>query len=708
MRLFRILSLGVVSVLLLCDALYSQPASSPWPMFQYSTSHVGKSPYSGPALPVLHWSYHFFGSTSHTQGSPSLGSDGRIYTAGGGNDPSAPHYELNRMYCLNTNGTIVWSYASAYWSYHPPAGGTWNLCAFLDSSPAISSGGDVYFGCKGESERSFLYALDSSGALQWSYRAADGIYSSSNLGANGEIYFQAMKQDWPSFPDQNFYALNSNGSLIWSYWKGASRSSPAIWYGDGSIVTDGVFLFNSNGSLRWSYDGVTGNHSPSFGASGRIYTGSVETNSNVYVLDSNGTLAWSYMTIDGAYCDTVTADESAGRVYAGSILWAEYTPVPQKLYALSTEGSLEWSYRMGDIPGSILMGTIVLDSAGRIYHGSVDDRIYAWNTDGALLWSYRGAYLNQYSFIQGGPAISSDGKLYISDDHGVFYALYPTPTPTNPIPPEKGNLDIWCVSGGDDGPGTGTVIRGPNGTVVLFDEGGGADWAAACDALLASEGITVIDHAIATHYDGYHIGGLDTLTTSIAQCWDRGGTLRHEGYGIDATYLHTVNGRRNTVTVDGNSDIDLGDGAILRFLSVGAADTDPYTNIRGGGTETVSTENDKSITALITYGGFDFYVGGDAEGGTQKAVDDVVVTTLGRSVDVLHVDRHAASSRETNSQIFLETMDPEICITSIWNNTWGYPTEIVMDRIDAIVDNSIYANVRLRTGSGAAETPSPP
>ena len=72
-----------------------------------------------------------------------------------------------------------------------------------------------------------------------------------------------------------------------------------------------------------------------------------------------------------------------------------------------------------------------------------------------------------------------------------------------------GTLDIWCVSGGDSVAGTGTVIRGPNGTVVLFDEGGGATWAGVCDTLLAGEGITVIDHAVASHYDLDHIGGLD-------------------------------------------------------------------------------------------------------------------------------------------------------------------------------------------------------
>jgi outer membrane protein assembly factor BamB len=257
------------------------------------------------------------------------------------------------------------------------------------------------------------------------------------------------------------------------------------------------------------------------------------------------------------------------------------------------------------------------------------------------------------------------------------------------------NLDIWCVSGGDNGSGTGTVIRGPNGTVVLFDEGGGATWAGVCDALLGSVGIDQIDHAIASHYDADHIYGLDDLTTTVVKCWDRGGTLKQDGTAIDADYLTAVSGKRNTVTVDGNSDIDLGNGAILRFLSVGRTDTEAVADLRGGGTVAVTTENNKSITALVTYFGFDFYVGGDAEDTLELAVDDVVAS-LGRDIDVLHVDHHGAAT--SSSATFLSNMDPEVCITSVWDNTFGYPTEEAFDRIDAVVDAGVPSNIRLRSG----------
>lgn len=281
-----------------------------------------------------------------------------------------------------------------------------------------------------------------------------------------------------------------------------------------------------------------------------------------------------------------------------------------------------------------------------------------------------------------------------------------------------GTLDIWCVSGGDDGGGTGTVIKGPNGTVVLFDEGGGANWADACEALLDDLGITQIDHAIATHYDLDHINGIDDLTTTVVRCWDRGGTKRQDGTDISAAYLAAVSGRRYTVTVDGASDIDLGDGATLKFLSVGAEDNsgdlDDRTFIRGrSALDPADSENNKSITALVSYCYFDFYVGGDAEGTLEQILDDVITDDLDRIDDVLHIDHHGASTNGTSSEAFLGKMYPAVCITSTWNNTSGHPTEIVMDRVDAVVDSTLYSNIRLRSGDTddpdwAAETPSPP
>ena len=205
-------------------------------------------------------------------------------------------------------------------------------------------------------------------------------------------------------------------------------------------------------------------------------------------------------------------------------------------------------------------------------------------------------------------------------------------------------LEIWSVWAGG-GSGTGTLIKGSNGTVVLFDEGGGSPWAGYCRDLLSAQGITHVDYAIAGHYDGDHIDGLDDLVGDIGGqshfgvFYDRGGTVTHNGTAIDSNYLNAVSGKLATVSVDGSSDIDLGNGAILRFLTVGAPDTTDLLYVLDRTSVSGMSENDKSITCLVTYGGFDMYLGSDAEG-TNEAQVALVKADLGRGVDVMLVDHH--------------------------------------------------------------------
>jgi outer membrane protein assembly factor BamB len=292
-------------------------------------------------------------------------------------------------------------------------------------------------------------------------------------------------------------------------------------------------------------------------------------------------------------------------------------------------------------------------------------------------------------------------------------------------PASAQELQIWCVwgGGGSGTLGTGTVIKGPGtgGKVVLFDEGGNATWATYCNALLGSLGITYVDYCVASHYDGDHIDGLDNLVSYMGgqshfgTYYDRGGSYDYGG-AIDATYIATVSGKRATVTVNPASDIDLGNGAVLQFLTVGAPDDPGPTNtlyVRGrpdvsGG----MSVNDKSITALVTYGGFDMYLGGDAEGTNEGQVKNVV-SDLGRHVDVMLVDHHGSDTNGISSPTFLGSMDPEIAIISVWSNGFGHPRETTVENFTAVVDSGVMSIIRLDPGDSggtgwAPESPSPP
>jgi len=276
------------------------------------------------------------------------------------------------------------------------------------------------------------------------------------------------------------------------------------------------------------------------------------------------------------------------------------------------------------------------------------------------------------------------------------------------LPSSAQNLKIWCVWGGGGG-GTCAVVQGPNGTVVLLDETGGRTEAKALyNDILVPNGINYINYAIAGHYDSDHYGGLDDVVSSMGGAgnfgvfYDRGGSKQYDGSNVSSSYLNLVNGsgKRRTVSLDGSSDIDLGNGAVIRFLSVGAPDTEKVLHIRGGPDMTSGlSENNKSISALVTYGGFDFYFGSDLEGNGERAVAPVITQTLGRKVDVLHVDHHGAETNGTSSTTFLYALDPEVAVLSVWNsNSFGHPRRTTVENLEQVVEPVAQRIIRLEAG----------
>lgn len=270
------------------------------------------------------------------------------------------------------------------------------------------------------------------------------------------------------------------------------------------------------------------------------------------------------------------------------------------------------------------------------------------------------------------------------------------------------NLEIYCVWG-NGGAGTCTLVRGPNGTTTLLDETGGNPEASALyNDIISPKGITTINYAVACHYDEDHISGLNDLvskmggTSHFGTFYDRGGTVRANGSAIPAEYYDLVNpsGKRRTPSLDGSSDIDLGNGGIIRFLSVGAPNTTPALHIRGRSdvTSDMSEENNRSISVLITYGGFDFYFGSDLEGVGEQAVASVITNDLGRDLDILHVDHHGADTHGINSLSFFQTLDPEVAVISVWSNNYGHPRKTTVERLEQVVEPLPQRIIRLAPG----------
>jgi hypothetical protein len=131
----------------------------------------------------------------------------------------------NNIYAFQPTGALKWSYAAAQYSF--------------DSSPALGANGELYIG----SDNDNLFALRANGKFFWSYEAGFNVDSSPALDRDGRVAFGSV--------DNNMYLLSPAGKLIWSYYtRGDVDSSPAIG-------ADGTVYFGSGDNVFYSLFGNT-------------------------------------------------------------------------------------------------------------------------------------------------------------------------------------------------------------------------------------------------------------------------------------------------------------------------------------------------------------------------------------------------------------------------------------------------------------------
>jgi hypothetical protein len=178
----------------------------------------------------------------------------------------------------------------------------------------------------------------------------------------------------------------------------------------------------------------------------------------LYAISSDGTLKWSYTNrIDG---DTQSSPAIAvdGTVYVGSY--------DDNLYALDTSNlSLRWSYyAAGNVQSSP-----AVDSNGTVYFGSdlrdpfVDNRnVNALYSDGTVKWRYS----TGSGDVRGTPLVRPDGTVYIGSFNFNFYAINQFAVPKSlkdkfityetgavgGVPVSVDNAEDWLKSSTSKGP----------------------------------------------------------------------------------------------------------------------------------------------------------------------------------------------------------------------------------------------------------------
>jgi beta-lactamase superfamily II metal-dependent hydrolase len=288
---------------------------------------------------------------------------------------------------------------------------------------------------------------------------------------------------------------------------------------------------------------------------------------------------------------------------------------------------------------------------------------------------------------------------------------------------QTGNLEIHHINIGQ---GDAALIVGPTGKSLLFDSGE-SNWNSSAKARVIGPyiegvlGCKSLDYVVISHFHLDHIGyvgygGLWHLVET--QGFTVGSTLVRD---YD-TYLGNISGtftnwknylegvgqpKLNPVfAAEGSGQVDLGAGVAFNIVAVDGNGAVIAGDFHGDASP--PSENDYSIGAVISYGNFDEWIGGDVDGqyevgGFGYTYHDIElsVTPEVDDVDVYKVNHHGSS--HSSSATFINQLDPEVSIVTVGNgNTYGHPAQSTMDRL--LATSTVYLTERgdTSTNIGAA------
>ena len=286
----------------------------------------------------------------------------------------------------------------------------------------------------------------------------------------------------------------------------------------------------------------------------------------------------------------------------------------------------------------------------------------------------------------------------------------------------SGNLEIHHI---DIGQGDSALIVGPTGKSLLLDTGE-TNWNSSAKAQIIGPyiesvlGCKSLDYVLVSHFHLDHIGYVGygglwhlvetqgfTVGTTLVRDYntylgDTSGTFTHwktylEGAG--QAKLHPV------TALEGTSQVELGTGVTFNILAL-----DGNGSLVPGDFHADShppSENDYSIGAVLSYGDFDEWLGGDLDGQyevgfgyTYHDIELSVAPEVG-DVDVYKANHHGSS--HSSSATFINQLDPEVSVVSEGDgNSYGHPTQATMDRL--LATSTVYLTERgeLLTNIGPA------
>ena len=238
-------------------------------------------------------------------------------------------------------------------------------------------------------------------------------------------------------------------------------------------------------------------------------------------------------------------------------------------------------------------------------------------------------------------------------------------SPDKPVDP--GDPDLLSARFIYAGQADATLLTTPSGKNLLFDAANGMGADDYLLPLLDSLGIDTLHMAFASHMHGDHIGGFDDLLaekTLDGFCYDHGMSYYTADYD---NYISAVGDNRRTISA--GDTIYCGEMQIVCVVS-------------GANGMTTRGENDNSVAVIVTYRGFDIWLGGDLPGydGMDEIDVESYVASRVHRVECYQADHHGSASSSNDS--LLTALAPDFSVISCGiDNPYGLPHDEALDRM---------------------------
>ncbi|MCW5934656.1 MAG: PQQ-binding-like beta-propeller repeat protein [Fimbriimonadia bacterium] len=298
---------------------------------------------------TLRWSTLLGGRNA--QGNPMIGPDGKIYVTNG-EVPGGGY-----LYCLDTDGTVIWRTFLDWEANGTPVFGT-------DGTIYVGGGNQVYAirpadgvilweystyypvrsGGLFDSNRLFIPSTDglmyslnpATGSRNWFYVTSRSITSSPAMGGNN-LYFTSQSGDVTAL-------RRDNGNFVWRSAISARFSSPAVG-ADGTVHMVGgngfqMYALNpNNGLTRWVYlfeVGSTSKASPAIAADGTA------------IISLNNGFIFAFSSVSGSFLGQFGGDWNGrhGDMYAE----VDFYQSGRHVYSVGTMLDEQGNFQLKEVP----------------------------------------------------------------------------------------------------------------------------------------------------------------------------------------------------------------------------------------------------------------------------------------------------------------------------------------------------------------------